>query len=257
MVSRIYDIAKHVEENGFLRCENIETNIDRIFVDSEDLSVYLICLPINTVSMHQNTQMFYENLKQVVLKAVESYPGLRHSEILRIIDGARDEESALSREIKPKGSVETDNAGNDEKPSITQSQPYNGDHSPETAVQKKNRLLGSLFSRKKSGDDAGVSSPNGIMLVSTNTEEEIRFAINKPEFLIGKYAGKVDGLISNEKTISRIHCKITRENKKFFIQDMGSLNGTYVNYRKLAENQRVQINRGDIIKLSKIEFIVK
>ncbi|HHW47053.1 MAG TPA: FHA domain-containing protein, partial [Clostridiaceae bacterium] len=52
-------------------------------------------------------------------------------------------------------------------------------------------------------------------------------------------------------------CKITKVNNKFFIQDMGSLNGTYVNSIRLKENQKVQIKRGDIIKLSNINFIVK
>jgi len=257
VVSRIYDIIKHVEENGFLRCENIEANIDRIFVDSEDLSVYMICLPVNTVSIHKDTQLFHENLKQVVLKAAESYPGLKSSEILSLIDNGKCAENGINKEIKPKWPVERDHTGNSGEPSNASPVPPRENYYPDTAGQKKKGILGSLFSRKKTDDNAAASSSNTIMLVSTNTREEIRFVINKPEFLIGKYAGKVDGIIPDEKTISRVHCKITRENKKFFIQDMGSLNGTYVNFRRLAENQKVQIGRGDIIKLSKIEFIVK
>ncbi|HHW49547.1 MAG TPA: hypothetical protein GXX14_13175, partial [Clostridiaceae bacterium] len=202
VVSRIYDIARHVEENGFLRCENIETTIDRIFVDTEDLSVYLVCLPISTVSIHQNTQLFYENLKQVVLMAAKSFPGLKTSEVLKIIDSPKGEECSLNKEIKPKGSDETDTDG---EPPVTPPQPLKGDYPDKTFGQKKKGILSNLFSRKKSGENTGASGSKSIELVSTNTKDEIRFVINKPEFLIGKYAGKVDGVIPNEKTISRIH----------------------------------------------------
>ena len=99
--------------------------------------------------------------------------------------------------------------------------------------------------------------PNNIFLVSGNVSPEIRFVINKPIYTIGRQKESVDGVIPNQKTVGRIHCKIINMNGEYFIQDMDSMNGTYVNNKRLVGNQKVKIEKGDLIKISKVEFVVR
>ncbi len=53
--------------------------------------------------------------------------------------------------------------------------------------------------------------------------------LNYDSFIIGKSVGKSDYTIADNSAISRQHAKITRKNGNYYIQDMGSANGTYVN----------------------------
>ena len=53
------------------------------------------------------------------------------------------------------------------------------------------------------------------------------------------------------------HCKITCVNNNYYITDMGSANGTYVNGLKVPVDNQVPITVGDKIRLANSEFVVK
>lgn len=59
-----------------------------------------------------------------------------------------------------------------------------------------------------------------------------------------------------EKSISSEHCLIFYKNGKFFIRDLNSTNGVYLNNKKIEESE---IKDGDIIKLGlkKLKFKIK
>jgi len=297
IISQLYDVVKHIQENGFIRCENVILGIDKIFIDVEDLSVHLICLPINNVSRYQNIQHFQEDLRQVVLAAAKAFPTLQVNEILKLISGGKEDKIPPDDKspVEPPKEPSRDKVAKKDPPQ----QGKNGDSRNLTTVAVLiaiyqviiigaliyayynvddigyyiisafgldvilSLLTYSLLSRAQKG--ASVKSvkkntsarKNIIVLTSTNIKDKIRFEINKEVFLIGKQAGTVDGVISNDKTISRIHCKIIRKGKKYYIQDMGSRNGTYVNNVRLEDGQQLLLNRGDVIRLAKLEFIIE
>ena len=59
-------------------------------------------------------------------------------------------------------------------------------------------------------------------------------------------------------TVSRNHLNIFYKNDSWYIKDLNSTNGTYLNYNKIIPNQEYKINNNDSIKLSsKLEFKVK
>ena len=80
-----------------------------------------------------------------------------------------------------------------------------------------------------------------------------RVALNRSEFTIGKERRKVDFVIDNS-SVSRTHAKIRIRAGEFFVLDLGSTNGTYVNGSKLTPNQETKLNNGDKIKISDEEF---
>lgn len=55
--------------------------------------------------------------------------------------------------------------------------------------------------------------------------------------------------------ISGRHAQIVQMNGKYYIEDLGSSNHTYVNGIKLAQGQAEPIDEGDVIKLGKIELV--
>lgn len=73
---------------------------------------------------------------------------------------------------------------------------------------------------------------------------------------IGKKASEVDGVISFNKSISRVHCRINSSANGYSITDLESANGTYVNRVRLKANQTMPIKDGDVIRLANSDFQV-
>jgi pSer/pThr/pTyr-binding forkhead associated (FHA) protein len=56
------------------------------------------------------------------------------------------------------------------------------------------------------------------------------------------------------KYISQRHAQIVKMNDKYYVEDLGSSNGTWVNDIRLAQGQSEPIEDSDVIKLGKIEL---
>lgn len=61
--------------------------------------------------------------------------------------------------------------------------------------------------------------------------------------------------VLNGEAISRIHAKIEKEENDYYISDLNSTNGTYVNGRLLETNETVLLNTGDEIFIANFAFI--
>jgi len=63
IVFRLFNIVSEVKHNGFMQCENIDVDIDKIFIDSSNLNVFLIYLPVNTKTSLNSIGVFERKLK--------------------------------------------------------------------------------------------------------------------------------------------------------------------------------------------------
>ncbi|MFN2549072.1 MAG: FHA domain-containing protein [Myxococcales bacterium] len=86
--------------------------------------------------------------------------------------------------------------------------------------------------------DPGIT-PGGRTLVLLADGRELDRVV-KERFLIGR--GKHCDLIINSGKVSREHAAITREGSAWFIEDLGSSNGTWFDKRRIS---RRQIQEGD------------
>ncbi|MBO4458570.1 MAG: FHA domain-containing protein [Butyrivibrio sp.] len=92
-----------------------------------------------------------------------------------------------------------------------------------------------------------------MTLYSRNAEKTFRIPLDKLPITIGKLEGYVDTVIK-DMSISRIHCRFSREGEKIVVSDLGSTNGTYKNGLKLGPKVKVPIEEGDEIKIGRICF---
>ena len=72
-------------------------------------------------------------------------------------------------------------------------------------------------------------------------------------FFIGTLKTKVDYVI-NSPSVSRFHAKIEQENEQFFLVDLNSTNGTFVNGQRLEPNEKCMIYPGDLIAFAEIGY---
>lgn len=95
----------------------------------------------------------------------------------------------------------------------------------------------------------------GIVMMALDHSHS--FTITGDEYLIGKSADKVDGVIAGNSAISRVHCKVIKRDRNYYLMDMNSANGTFVNNQRIAHETPVEIGIGTRVKLANMEFIVR
>ena len=112
------------------------------------------------------------------------------------------------------------------------------------------------FNSSNSNLNEKVNSNKRLVLVATNSPSAFSLNVDKSSYIIGRKKSSVDGYIGFNKMIGRIHCKIENRNNDFFIFDLNSSNGTYLNQEKLIPEQPYKIKNGDIVRLANSDFKV-
>lgn len=93
-------------------------------------------------------------------------------------------------------------------------------------------------------------------LYSMEPKNKCHIDLGRLPLTVGKLAGAVD-MVIDEKSISRMHAKFSRNGNKIYITDLNSTNGTFRNGMRLAPNASEIIEPGDEIRLGKLKFIYR
>ena len=83
---------------------------------------------------------------------------------------------------------------------------------------------------------------------------EENFMIDGDVFLLGGRNAHADGQLQ-ASGISRSHARITREDNEYYIEDLNSRNGTYVNGELLPYKQKCKIKPGDHLRFAREEYV--
>jgi diguanylate cyclase (GGDEF)-like protein len=76
------------------------------------------------------------------------------------------------------------------------------------------------------------------------------FALSEKTALIGR--GSDNTIRINEKSVSRTHVKVVRVNEKYYIEDLRSKNGTWVNGNVIDAGRRVEVQQGVPVALGNV-----
>lgn len=77
-------------------------------------------------------------------------------------------------------------------------------------------------------------------------------AIDRAVVLVGRSAD-CDAVISVSKKISRRHCCLVQVDEAYFVRDLGSMNGVWLNGSRV--NRETQIKAGDRLAIGDVEFL--
>ena len=274
------DVAEEVKSNGFMQCENVMTTADRIFVDRSSSKVYLIYLPVTSISGPNSFTEFERKLKHSIMECIGLNPHVRDFEIEEACRKMADPNCSLISTLKSIGGQDIYYDKKEEtKPAFESHSPASMKQKavkkPQKVKKEKPEKERGIFGRRKEKSDfadrqkpeneaecaktelLGDPQIKNIAFCGIQTPVNTEFLINKPEFSIGKRADIVDGAITFNDSISRIHCKIIKENGKHYLVDLGSANGSFVNGEKAVRNAKIQISPGDKIKLANSNFLIK
>jgi pSer/pThr/pTyr-binding forkhead associated (FHA) protein len=89
----------------------------------------------------------------------------------------------------------------------------------------------------------------------------IRYALDPENFALHDFALKIgrapsSDLVIDDSTVSRDHAQISLLEDGFYIRDLGSTNGTYINGVKLSPFEASKICSGDSLTFGKLEFLL-
>ena len=294
IMSKLFDILCETIENGFMQIENININFENIFIDTNNLNVNLIYIPVNTECNGNSKSLFEERLKGNIARAISANRNIDNELVNKLysnlslanntIEMLRDYINTLSytntnynqinNRVDSKVNIERKSApsipvkseelkSNKESKFISAIKgvfKFNNKKDRTKVSYEKNRKVQAPINNNDSLETEVLSGDMfipTIAIVREDALESVNIPITKENFLIGKSVQMADGVISFNKAISRIHCRIIYIDGRYFIKDEKSVNGTFVNNRRVHVDGQVPIKTGDIIRLANSDFQVK
>lgn len=106
---------------------------------------------------------------------------------------------------------------------------------------------------KDSLSDYAAKDSNTLVLKPIEEVGYQNIMITDLPFFIGKLKKNVDFCLEKD-VVSRYHAKITKEKDQYYITDLNSTNGTFVNQEAVQTYQRLKINIGDEIAFANIKY---
>lgn len=100
------------------------------------------------------------------------------------------------------------------------------------------------------------SAMKQIVLTAIGTETPIKIKPLEFPYIIGKSECSCNFCIDSA-VISRVHMRIVEELDDFFVEDLNSTNGTFINGEKIEAHNLKPINVGDKLTIANIDFIVE
>lgn len=95
-----------------------------------------------------------------------------------------------------------------------------------------------------------ISRGTAILVLRGGEGEGDHYVLSSPLTNIGRHADSDISL--DDITVSRRHCEITSENSRFIVRDVGSLNGTYVNQKRVDV---IELTQGDELQIGKFHLV--
>ncbi|MFM1864718.1 MAG: hypothetical protein RL677_498 [Actinomycetota bacterium] len=99
------------------------------------------------------------------------------------------------------------------------------------------------------GHLTGLPQNSAALLVRQGPQENQRFVLSGEEIILGR--SDDSHIVLDDVTVSRSHAKISRENSTWQIEDLKSLNGTYLNQNRV---EKASLSAGDELQIGKYRF---
>lgn len=208
-----------VKQNGFLSCQNIDVSFDKIFINPTNYKVSLVYVPVSS-RLYEDYTAFENEVRSGLVKLITGISAISSPKTMQL---AADLANGML-------TMEGLNTKIKEGKSFVEKPPVWETPKPVKRIMR---------------------------LVALNAPANVTIEITKDHFVIGKNAAAVDGVLSFNQAISRMHCRIDKASDGYTITDLQSANGTFVNKTRLLPNQPVPIGDGDVIKLANSKFQVQ
>lgn len=210
-----------IKTNGFISLETIDASVNRIFIDRKTMSIKFICVPVSTNMAWQEQNTYECGLLHVIADIISGSVYIGNYYMLQLMEDCR------SQQFLPEDICNF---------------MYSGKYGD------WQNIIGNTY----------VNDMADIHAIKLCGEEEdgSEIIINKSNFIIGKDAAQCSYAISTSNNVSRKHCVISEEFGRWYIEDLESTNGTFLNNVRIRSGQRMPLKSGDKIAIADRHYIV-
>lgn len=210
-----------IKTNGFISLETIDASVNRIFIDRKTMSIKFICVPVSTNMAWQEQNTYECGLLHVIADIISGSVYIGNYYMLQLMEDCR------SQQFLPEDICNF---------------MYSGKYGD------WQNIIGNTY----------VNDMADIHAIKLCGEEEdgSEIIINKSNFIIGKDAAQCSYAISTSNNVSRKHCVISEEFGRWYIEDLESTNGTFLNNVRIRSGQRMPLKSGDKIVIADRHYIV-
>lgn len=78
--------------------------------------------------------------------------------------------------------------------------------------------------------------------------------IDKDDYIIGRLSGYVDHVLMNN-AVGKLHAQMICRNGACYVRDLNSVNGTFVNNKRIDSNKDIELKNNDKLQLANSEFV--
>lgn len=225
LLSNLLEAIKEIENNGFLDVNCLERCLERIYVENHTSAIKLIYLPVNRPAGSGNTSDFESAMRSGLIQAMRNICLADHPGVQTVVEDLMDKALGLEDIVRK---LRESRAGGTQRAAADMPQ-------------------------KKAGDKKAFTGSGALTLRAA--DGSVTFRIDDGEYVIGKSRERADGVIVGNPAVSRVHCKVFRKEAEFYIVDLGSSNGTFLDDRRVLPSQPLKINRGSRIRIANMEFM--
>ena len=228
LVSNLIEDVLEVYENGFLSCQNIVLDFERLYVDTTTYKVKLIYLPISKHN-YQDYAGFESALRSQIYKLISGVSNLSSPKTMQLSVDLTNSTLSLGKIHERLKGMSIGSFNGTSGTQGNSGENYSGNDDTDISVKGK--------------------------LVALDAPVKIVVNISKPEFFIGRSARISDGVLGYNPAIGRRHCKVVQQGNSFYLEDMDSSNGTFLNGKRLMPGQLIPLSNGDRVQLANSHFI--
>ena len=99
-------------------------------------------------------------------------------------------------------------------------------------------------------DRSAFGPHEGLLVVPQGPKAGARYALDADTVTLGRHPES--DIFLDDITVSRRHAEVRREGARYWVRDVGSLNGTYVNRERTDDRELVD---GDELQVGKFKLI--
>lgn len=210
-------------EMYLLDIEKLVLDKSYIYISGEDNEIYLVYLPIKRYTCQVNTcirEVILQLLFTVDLAVIE-----RDSRIKRMITYLQEPDFDMMVFHTTINNLKKD-----------------------VSVQKLDWFKKFFKKEKKVKNETIMIPSDGHQAILEFKDSKV--SINKPSFLIGRSKQLADYALPECLSLGRVHAEVIKEDQAYYLVDVNSKNGTYLNGVKLESQKKYPLKKGDKIQLA-------
>ncbi len=126
------------------------------------------------------------------------------------------------------------------------------DHSGDTTTGALKAEDVELAEANEAGVDVGELEAGTALLVGVRgSNRGARFLLDRDVVTVGRHPES--DIFLDDITVSRRHAEFRRDAQRFWVHDVGSLNGTYVNRERV---EGAELRSGDEVQIGKFKLVI-